>query len=197
MELMEITLRQKDLLEKIVQEYIGSAKPVSSQLLEKKYKFSISPATIRSEMQALTGEDYLFQPHTSAGRIPTDRGYRFFVNELLEKGFFEKGLNLKIENWIEKEIQDPIKFIQSLTKGLAIFSSNLALSYLQNEKILWREGWEEVLLEPEFQERKFISGFALLLKNFEEGLEELKINSGFKFILEKKTLFLKLKISVQ
>ena len=66
----------------IVKEYIDSAEPVSSQLLEKKYDFDISPATIRIEMQKLTDKGFLLQPHTSAGRIPSDKGYRFYVDNL-------------------------------------------------------------------------------------------------------------------
>ena len=77
---METNLRQQDLLLKIVEEYINTAKPVSSQLLEKKHSFKVCPATIRNEMQALTKKGYIFQPHTSAGRVPTDKGYRFFVD---------------------------------------------------------------------------------------------------------------------
>ena len=82
---MSITLRQGQILEKITREYIRLARPVSSQLLEEKYKLGICPATIRIEMQRLTDEGYLYQPHTSAGRVPTDKGYRFFVDNLLKK----------------------------------------------------------------------------------------------------------------
>ncbi len=79
---MTITERQEKILNKVLQEYIKSAQPVSSQLLEKKYDFGISPATIRIEMQKLTDKGFLYQPHTSAGRVPTDKGYRLFVDKL-------------------------------------------------------------------------------------------------------------------
>jgi len=190
---MEITIRQKDLLGKIVKEYIKSARPVSSKLLEKKYKLSISPATIRIEMQDLTREGFLFQPHTSAGRVPTDKGYRFFVDTLLEKGFFKKDFDLKISSWIEKEIKDTIQFIQSLTKDLAFFSSNLALSYLSDEKILWREGWVKILQKPEFREKKLVSDFAELLRNFEEEIKDLKVNSGIQVYIGKENFLPKAK----
>ena len=89
---MEPVKRQKEILNSVIEEYINSAQPVSSQLLEKKYDFGICPATIRIEMQKLTDKGFLCQPHTSAGRVPTDKGYRFFVDNLLEKEFenFEK-----------------------------------------------------------------------------------------------------------
>ena len=81
---MTMTKRQGKLLDKIVREYINSALPVSSQLLDERYNFGISPATLRIEMQKLTDRGFLYQPHTSAGRVPTDKGFRFFVDELFE-----------------------------------------------------------------------------------------------------------------
>ncbi|MBA4320031.1 MAG: heat-inducible transcriptional repressor HrcA, partial [Flavobacterium sp.] len=84
-----LTERQTEILNRLIQEYIYSAKPVSSQLLEKKHNFGICPAMLRIEMQKLTEQEFLFQPHTSAGRTPTDKGYRFFVDKLFETGFSE------------------------------------------------------------------------------------------------------------
>lgn len=190
---MPITDRQTDILNKTIQEYITSAQPISSQLLEKKYHFDICPATIRTEMQMLTEKGFLFQPHTSAGRIPTDKGYRFFVDELIKEGTFEKDFDFEIDDLIEKETKDTFRFIQTLTKNLASLSSNLAMGYLADEKVLWKEGWEEVLEEPEFQEGELISNFAKLLKNFEEGLGKLKINSEVKIYIGKETPFPKAK----
>lgn len=190
---MGITERQTEILNRLVEEYINSAKPVSSQLLERKSNFGICPATIRIDMQKLTDAGFLYQPYTSAGRIPTDKGYRFFVDDLLEKGFFEWNYHFEIEDWLEEEIADTIKLIQYLTKKIATLSSNLALAYLFDEKILWKEGWEEILQEPEFKEEKFVSRFAELLKNFKEEIEELKINSEIKIYIGKENPFSKAK----
>ena len=175
-----ITERQGEILNRIVQEYIDSARPISSQSLEKKAKFGICPATIRIEMQRLTDKGYLYQPHTSAGRIPSDKGYRFFVDDLLEKQFEAFG---ELEKWFEKEIKDEIKFIQALTKSLAAYSQVLTLSYLEEEKIFWKEGWEEVLREPEFGEKDYLFGFTNFLEDFEKGIEEFKTNSGIKIYI--------------
>jgi len=177
---MAITERQGNILNGIIQEYIDSARPVSSQSLEKKAKFGICPATIRIEMQKLTDKGYLCQPHTSAGRVPTDRGYRFFVDDLMEKQFEVLG---EMEKWFEEEIKDEFKFIQSLTKSLAVYSQVLTLSYLEEEKIFWKEGWEEVLKEPEFGEKSYLFGFTDFLEDFEKGIEEFKINSGIKIYI--------------
>jgi len=73
--------RQAKILTYIAREYIRRTQPVSSELLAKRYDLGVSPATIRNEFLRLTEEGYLTKPHTSAGRIPTNRGWRFYVEE--------------------------------------------------------------------------------------------------------------------
>src|SRR5262245_29852933 len=77
-----MTDRQKQILCAVVEQYAEVASPVGSSLLAK--VFNVSSATIRSEMAELEHLDYITQPHTSAGRVPTDKGYRFYVNHLSE-----------------------------------------------------------------------------------------------------------------
>lgn len=74
--------RKKRILRAIVQDYVQSAEPVGSRTLAKKYQLGISPATVRNEMSDLEEEGFLEQPHTSAGRIPSVKGYRFYVDSL-------------------------------------------------------------------------------------------------------------------
>ena len=74
-----MTERQEKILELIVKDYVKNSKPVSSKSLAQK-KFGVSSATLRNEMMELEGAGYLSQPHTSAGRIPTEKAYRFFIN---------------------------------------------------------------------------------------------------------------------
>ncbi len=176
---MEITVRQGKLLDVIVKEYIDSAEPVSSQLLEEKYNFDISPATIRIEMQRLTDKGFLSQPHTSAGRVPTDKGYRFFVNNLLAKKSKTEPHNggAKVDDWLKEEEEGTFQFVQSLTKHIAEMTKTLALSYLENENFFWKEGWEDVLKEPEFEKRDCLLNFTNFLRNFESHIEELKTDS--------------------
>lgn len=81
----ELTDRQKLILSLIVQEYVDTAKPIGSNPLVKKYNLDLSSATIRNEMRALAEAGYLRQPHTSAGRIPTEEAYRFFVSQLMHR----------------------------------------------------------------------------------------------------------------
>jgi len=186
---MSITERQKEILDSVIGEYIKLAQPVSSQLIEKKYDFGICPATIRIEMQKLTDKGFLFQPHTSAGRVPTDKGFRLFVDNLLEKELksFEigDGFDELTTSCFNKEIEDNIKFIQGLTKNLAHISGALALGYLEEENVFWKEGWEEILKEPEFGEKDFALNFAEFLENFENNIGNFEINSGIKIYIGK------------
>ena len=76
--------RQQKILSVIIEEYTNSAVPVGSEVLVKKYNLKVSPATIRNDMGKLEEEGLLYQPHISSGRIPTDEGYRYFVEEIMK-----------------------------------------------------------------------------------------------------------------
>ena len=86
--------RQQKILSAIIEEYTKTAIPAGSQILVDHYDFKVSPATIRNDMTKLEKEGYLYQPHISAGRIPTDKGYRYFVEEIMRDiinlGLFEE-----------------------------------------------------------------------------------------------------------
>lgn len=191
---MNITERQEKILNKVIQEYINSVQPVSSQLLERKGSFRISPATLRIEMQQLTDEGYLFQPHTSAGRMPTDKGYRFFVDNLLKEealGFEEDKFFDEIEK-IEKEMKNSLQFAQALTKRIAELTSNLAMSYLPEEKIVLKEGWVRILKEPEFEDANCLLKFAETVDDCEKNIEKFFKNSlGFEIYIGKENPLLK------
>ncbi|MDO8754970.1 MAG: heat-inducible transcriptional repressor HrcA [Anaerolineales bacterium] len=79
-----LTERQKTLLLLIIRDYIDSAQPVGSKRLTENYHLGLSAATIRNEMASLTDMGYLRQPHTSAGRVPSEEGYRYFVSEMIQ-----------------------------------------------------------------------------------------------------------------
>lgn len=163
---MALKQRQKDILLKIVEEYIDSAQPISSKLLKEKYKFNLSPATLRLEMQELTKKGFLLQPHTSAGRVPTEKGYRFFVDEV-KKGAEEFGL----EDYLDKDFENEINFINFLTKKLAELSRALISIYIDKENLLFESGWQEVLQEPEFKNESCLCRFARFSKKIEKIME--------------------------
>jgi heat-inducible transcriptional repressor len=110
--------RESAILRALVYEYIITGKPVGSRSFVQKYQFSISPATMRNVMSDLELLGYLNQPHTSAGRIPTDKGYRYYVDSLLEKYHsFTGEVNVK-DDIFTRELQFD-KIFYSITKMLS------------------------------------------------------------------------------
>ena len=81
---MQLDERKRLVLRAIIEDYIDSAEPVGSRTIARKYQLGVSPATIRNEMADLEEMGFIEQPHTSAGRVPSDRGYRFYVDSLME-----------------------------------------------------------------------------------------------------------------
>lgn len=97
---MELDERKKKILSSVVEDYISSAEPVGSKTLAEKYKLDYSPATIRNEMKLLEEGGYLEQPHVSAGRIPSTKGYRYYVDNLMK----EKELSMIDIDYINNSI---------------------------------------------------------------------------------------------
>src|ERR1700686_2707224 len=96
-----MTDRQKQILSAIIEQYAEVASPVGSSLLAK--VFEVSSATVRAEMAELERTGYIAQPHTSAGRIPTDRGYRFYVNNLAQGQ--RSGLERRAEHALSMRVE--------------------------------------------------------------------------------------------
>ena len=175
-----MTERQEHILKKVLMEYIDSASPVSSQSIEKKRGFDFCSATIRNEMQKLTEMGFLYQPHISAGRIPTDKAYRFFVNYLLEKEKATQQASLEVKKILKEEKKDVLSFTNRLSKFLAEKSLSLVTIHLLEEDFFWKEGWGGVLREPESQEKDFTNEFIDLLDVFEKDFKRFEINTRIK-----------------
>ncbi|MCL1911404.1 MAG: heat-inducible transcriptional repressor HrcA [Leptospirales bacterium] len=110
--------RESAILRALVYDYIMTGKPVGSRSFVQKYQFSISPATMRNIMADLEQIGYLQQPHSSSGRIPTDKGYRYYVDSLLEKyRSFNEDVSIK-EDILSREMQFE-KLFDSITKMLS------------------------------------------------------------------------------
>ena len=174
-----VTERQGKILNCIVGEYISSKTPVSSKVLVKKYHFGIKPSTMRIEYQKLTELGYLTQPHTSAGRMPTDKGYRFYVDNLRPKNK-SRGFSS-----IEKEIDDSFKFFQHLTQKIAELTSSLAMAFFPEEDIIFKEGWDEIFKEPEFEDSGFIARFIETVQNFEKHIDEINNSDELQIFIGK------------
>ena len=109
---MELDDRKRRILQAIIEEYIGTAEPVSSSALVDNCGMKLSSATIRNEMANLEQGGYIEKPHTSAGRIPSAKGYRFYVDELLK----DDNLSFDEVQYIHKKLQTNVNAMEELTK---------------------------------------------------------------------------------
>jgi len=168
-----ITKRQQHILGTLVREYVASAEPVASGDLVQKYRLPYSPATVRSDLVALDGAGYLTQPHTSAGRIPTDRGYRFFINHVLESR--EPAVENRDERAFEAlaEVESPAEFLKQASRLVAHLTQNAVLAGFPNEDLFYKSGMSEVAQAPEFIEAPTMREFAALLDVLDDEMEGL------------------------
>ena len=104
--------RKKQVLQAVIEEYINTAEPVSSATILEKYGLNCSSATIRNDMSELEHDGYLEKPHTSAGRVPSVKGYRFYVDELLN----DENITLAEIQYIKENLQTKVNEIEDLTK---------------------------------------------------------------------------------
>lgn len=104
--------RKKKILQAVIDEYINTAEPVSSGALVKKYGLDYSSATVRNELAELENFGYLDKPHTSAGRVPSEKGYRFYVDELLN----DQDISIEEIKYIQSKLSTKVNEIEELTK---------------------------------------------------------------------------------
>lgn len=119
--------RKQRILQAIINDYISSAEPVGSRTIARKYDLDVSPATIRNEMADLEMLGYLEQLHTSSGRIPSSKGYRFYVDDLLppqpmtshEKEVIDRWYRARVKR-VEEVFQETAKIISRMTKNISL-----------------------------------------------------------------------------
>jgi transcriptional regulator of heat shock response len=174
-----ISERQAQIIKNLVKEYIKTAEPVSSKFLAEKYDFGICPSAIRIEFQYLIKEGYLEQPHTSAGRIPTDKAYRYFVDTLKERK--EEKVEVELEK-ILKGMSDKFKMASEITKFMADNSSSFVNLHFFREGFDLKEGLDEIFKEPEAKDESFVSSLVSFMENFEKNIEKLHDSKSMVFI---------------
>jgi heat-inducible transcriptional repressor len=122
-----LNARHQGVLRAIVLDYIRTAEPVGSRTISRKYGFPLSPATIRTIMADLEELGYLAQPHTSAGRIPTDQGYRFYVDALMVRPLLSQAEVERIEHQVAPETGEVDELLRESGKLLSALSPYVAL----------------------------------------------------------------------
>ncbi len=168
-----MTSRQEQILASIIEQYAEVASPVGSSLLAK--VFNVSSATIRAEMAELERLGLIMQPHTSAGRVPTDKGYRLYVNSLagekhaLTENRGEKALSARVSGG-----GLPERTIRNAVDTLVELTHNLGLATIGDQ--LYMSGLSNLFGQPEFMHAGQVQQVARLLDNLEPWLREAAPN---------------------
>lgn len=146
---MELTQRQVTLLRIIVEEYIETAQPVGSEMLDRKYNLGVSPATIRNEMVQLVQMGYLQQPHVSAGRVPTPKAMKLYINQLMdeERLSVTEEVSVKQRMWDVRDQLDDL--LREATRALADKTRCVGVAITTQRKS-YHAGYLHLLDEPEF-----------------------------------------------
>jgi heat-inducible transcriptional repressor len=168
-----MTERQAHILAAIIEQYAEIAAPVGSVTLAK--LFGVSSATIRAEMARLEEMGFIAQPHTSAGRVPTDRGYRFYVNQIsgaepapaLERSV--RAIEARVSHAGQAD-----RAIRSAVDSLVELTHNLGLGTIGNQ--LYLSGISNLFGQPEFISATAVRQVAVLLDNLEPWLREAAPN---------------------
>lgn len=174
---MSLTDRQRKILAIVVKEYIDTATPVGSIAVCQKYSEEISSATIRNELAALENTGYLTHPYTSAGRVPTDQGYRFYVDELMDAYRLtarEKNLVDRLQAVLSKDLNslldETIRAVQALSENYA--------AIVKTADGISLAGLAKMFYEPEFEDVQNIRKMMSVLDDKTEVLHLLDEHSG-------------------
>jgi heat-inducible transcriptional repressor len=168
--------RQQKILSSVIEEYTQTATAVGSKVLVDKYKIKTSTATIRSDMVKLEKDGYLYQPHISAGRIPTDKGYRYFVEELMKDKELTKREQIRLQEELLKLKAKNTRLSRTTAKLLSGISGNLAVSGVIKSDDFFDFGMSELLEQPEFRELDEVCRLAETLDSLDEMFDKIVID---------------------
>lgn len=158
------------ILRAVIDEYIRTGEPVASKSIVDTYIDSVSPATVRNDMAALEEMGYLHQPHTSAGRIPTEHGYRYYIEHFARAERVDR-----IAQELRRAVNDadsPTQMLRAAARALVDMSGNTAI--LSSEETGSHvSGLANLMRQPEFDDTERRSGVALALDHAEAAIADL------------------------
>ena len=163
--------RQQQLLQHIIEEYVASAQPVASGLIADKYMTDISSPTVRSVMQELERAGYIRAPHTSAGRIPTENGYRFYIENLLS----DKELSPKRQEALTQIIKDSRHYenkVKALAKKTAELANQAVLVAFTPNNVYYT-GLSNVFGQPEFESHDLVLGLSQVIDHLDDVMSKI------------------------
>ncbi len=166
-----ISERKKFILETIIKEYLKTANPVSSGVLVEKYKLDISPATVRNEMMELEEEGYIYQPHTSSGRVPTETAYELFLSDIQDSKK-RKELKESESEILEKLFRHDEAAFRQTAKAIAEMASG-AVFWAFHKNDLYYTGLTNLFAQPEFSRVDMIGDVSGVIDRMEEIIDDI------------------------
>lgn len=167
---MSLSDRQKLILRTLIKEYVKNAQPVASGMLVEKYKLDISPATARNELISLEEEGYIHQPHTSAGRIPTEAAY---LLDLEESNLKKKDLRSADKEVLDRALNGSDKSgLKPVARALADLSNN-AVFWAFHKNDLYHTGLSNLFAQPEFKQSEIVCDVSQVIDRMEEIIDKL------------------------
>lgn len=164
--------REEVLLQGLVAEYITRAEPIASEYLMRALSLSLSSATVRQALHQLEDEGYIEQPHTSAGRVPTDKGYRFYVDHLQEQP-----VNSRMRHKLYQQLKDlEIEYgrlNRAAAKLLSEITQSVAIVGEPGSHDIQEAGLQEILDQPEGHQLAAVRELSAVLNGIDEYLQEL------------------------
>ncbi|MBI4122081.1 MAG: HTH domain-containing protein [Parcubacteria group bacterium] len=160
-----MTPRQETLLKELLEKYISQAGPVSSSLLAKRMR--VSSATVRNELAELEAQGYVLSPHTSAGRVPTLKGYEFYVQHCLQPKVPTDAMVKRLEACLRAD-----HLAKALAKELAEFS-HVAVMVALDKDSFYYTGISELFAQPEFNDQRSVVIISRVLDALDEALQQL------------------------
>lgn len=185
--------RKQEILRAIVKHFIKTAEPVGSKTILVSYRFHVSPATIRNDMASLEKEGLIYQPYTSAGRVPTDSGYRLYVDEIADYKTAKKKALARIEDVRKQYKAEQIReHIYDAVSILSRATENVSFATLPDNERTFYLGLSNVLKQPEFATDNIRASQVVEVlennDNFRRTLEELETDDTVKTFIGKENI---------
>lgn len=170
--LPELAPRQREILHAVIREHIASARPVASAALVRRYRMAVSTATVRNELATLEALGLLTHPHTSAGRVPTDLGYRYFIESLMPEADLRDEERVTVSHQFRQAEPDTTEWLRLAASTLARLTAEAAIATFdrtfEEATVVWTreihyDGIDFILAQPEFEVRERVRDVVSLL----------------------------------
>ena len=173
---MELTERKLKILQAIITDFIRNAEPVGSRTLSRILDIEVSPATIRNEMADLEEMGYLYHTHTSAGRVPSDKAYRLYVNNLMDKYELETAEKDRIRRELSANMLEMERTVQRASELLSELTNLMSFATFEDMQDirLFLQGMTRIFAHPEYNTIEHARSFLEMVDNRDRFVDEVK-----------------------